>query len=245
HNGVDIERFRPQDRLQARLRLGLPADIPVAGIVAALRPEKQHGLLLEAMRLVVKQFPGAELVVVGDGVKRQPIEAKACELGISDHVRLLGTRHDVPDVLPALDVKVLSSKMEANPASTLEASSCGVPVVAPRVGSLPETVVDGVTGVLYPPDDACALADALIRLFADPRRARAMGRRGRELVCRRFSLESMVRGYELLIDGVYRAACHGRRFTPAEFDRLRQVEAEPAGDAVPAASVDGSPNGAF
>ncbi len=225
-NGVDVDRFRPRDKLAMRARLDIPAEAPVAGIVAALRPEKQHMLLIEAMAGVVQRLPGAILVVVGDGSQRGAIEAKVAELGLAGSVRMLGTRYDVPKILAALDVKVLSSKMEANPASTLEAAACGLPVVAPNVGSLAETVEDGETGILCPPGDRQALADAMLRLLADPRAASAMGEAGRKLVCRRFSVEVMVRGYERLIDGIYRSACRGERLLPEQFDRTMDAETE-------------------
>lgn len=225
-NGVDVNRFRPRDKAAMRANIGIAPDVPVAGIVAALRPEKQHVMLIEAMARVVDRLPNAVLVVVGDGVEREAIEAKTRELGLRQNVRMLGMRHDVPEILAAMDLKVLSSKMEANPASTLEASACGLPVVVPNVGSLSETVEDGKTGLLCRPDDPAALADAMVRVLSDPRMARSMGEAGRDLVCRRFSVEAMVRGYERLIDGVYRAACHGSRLTPEEFDCTMDTELE-------------------
>lgn len=225
-NGVDVNRFRPRDKLAMRANLGISPDVPVAGIVAALRPEKQHVMLIEAMARVVDRLPNAVLVVVGDGVEREAIEAKTRELGLQQNVRMLGMRHDVPEILAAMDLKVLSSKMEANPASTLEASACGLPVVVPNVGSLSETVEDGKTGLLCRPDDPAALADAMVRVLWDPQMARSMGEAGRDLVCRRFSVEAMVRGYERLIDGVYRAACQGSRLMPEEFDCIMDIEME-------------------
>ena len=138
-NGVDVDRFCIRDQAAMRDRLNIAQDIPVAGIVAALRPEKQHTMLIEAWNIVVQSIPEALLVVVGDGVVRPDIEAKTKELGIESNVRLLGTRHDVPEVLSAMDLKVLSSKMEANPASPLEANACGLPVVAPNVGKVSAT----------------------------------------------------------------------------------------------------------
>jgi glycosyltransferase involved in cell wall biosynthesis len=223
-NGVDVDRFRPRDKIAMRARRGIDPDAPVVGIVAALRPEKQHVMLVESMAKVVSQVPGAILVIVGDGTERDAIEAKTRELGLESNVRMLGMRHDVPEILSTMDVKVLSSKMEANPASTLEASACGLPVVAPNVGSLSETVLDGRTGILCTPDDPLALADAMVRLLSDPERAREMGEAGRDLVCQRFSVEAMVRGYERLIDGVYRAALGGGHLAPEEFDRTMETE---------------------
>ena len=130
-NGVDVDRFRPRDKATMRDRIGTPLDKPAVGIVAALRPEKQHVMLIEAWSTVVKRLPDAVLVVVGDGVERSAIKNKTRELGLENHVRMLGMRSDVPEVLAGLDLKVLSSKMEANPASALEANACGLPVVAP------------------------------------------------------------------------------------------------------------------
>ncbi len=225
-NGVDVNRFRPRDKATMRADLGIERDVPVAGIVAALRPEKQHVMLIEAMGKVVDKLPDATLVVVGDGVERGAIEAKVSELDLSRNVRLLGTRHDVPEVLAAMDLKVLSSRMEANPASSLEASACGLPVVVPNVGSLPDTVLDGETGVLCRPNNSTALADAMVQVLSDPQKAREMGAAGRALVCRRFSVEAMVRGYERLIEGVYRYACQGERLTPEQFDAVMETEME-------------------
>ena len=239
-NGVDVERFRPHDQTAMRMRLGIEPEVPVVGIVAALRPEKQHLMLLDAMAKVVTRLPEAELVIVGDGTERHVIEAKVSELGLKQNVRMLGTRHDVPEVLSAMDCKVLSSKMEANPASTLEAAACGLPVVVPNVGSLPDTVVDRKTGLLCRPDDPTALADAVVEVLLAPQRAREMGKAGRDLVCQRFSVEAMVRGYEVLIDGIYRAASHGDRLLPAEYDlamdsELERIRAERA-EVIPMAS---------
>jgi glycosyltransferase involved in cell wall biosynthesis len=225
-NGVDVNRFRPRDKATMRANLEIERDVPVAGIVAALRPEKQHVMLIEAMGKVVDKLPDAKLVVVGDGVERGAIEAKVSELGLSKNVRLLGTRHDVPEVLAAMDLKVLSSRMEANPASSLEASACGLPVVVPNVGSLPDTVLDGETGVLCRPNNSTALADAMVQVLSDPQKAREMGAAGRDLVCRRFSVKAMVRGYERLIEGVYGAASQGSHLTPEQFDCTMEREME-------------------
>ncbi len=227
-NGVDVDRFHPRDKAAMRARLGIAADLPVIGIVAALRPEKQHLLLLDAMSEVVRRSPKSLLLIVGDGVERGAIEEKTRRLGLGDHVRMLGMRSDIPELLGAMDVKVLSSRMEANPASTLEASACGLPVVAPRVGSLAETVLDGRTGLLCEPDNPAALAAALLRMLSDPGKAQAMGAAGRELVCKHYTVEVMVRGYEGLIDGIYRAACRGERLTPAAFDRWMNDVSQPS-----------------
>lgn len=148
-NGVDTERFRPH-AADAKLRaeLELSADSPVATIVAALRPEKNHELFLRAAAKVRHSRPNARFLVIGDGPQRTMLETLASELGLSDAVRFLGTRSDVPELLALTNVLVLSSHMEANPVSILEAMACGKPVVATHVGSIGEVVKDGATGFL-------------------------------------------------------------------------------------------------
>lgn len=218
-NGIDVDRFCIRDQVAMRARLDIPTTVPVAGIVAALRPEKQHLMLIQSWASVVQRIPEALLLVVGDGMEREAIEAKVHDLNIQSNVRMLGTRHDVPEVLSSMDLKVLSSRMEANPASTLEANACGLPVVAPNLGSLPDTVIHGETGLLCEPNDPQALSQAITTVLSREDRGRRMGQAAHELVNKRFSVEVMVGGYECLIDGVYRAAAKGNRLTPAGYDR--------------------------
>ena len=222
-NGVDVERFRPQDKAAMRARIGVSMDQPAVGIVAALRPEKQHVMLIEAWSKVIQRLPDAILVIVGDGVERAAIESKTRELGLEKNVRMLGMRSDVPEVLAGLDLKVLSSKMEANPASTLEANACGLPVVAPKVGSLIDTVEHGVTGLLCEPNDIESLSQAILEILTKDDRGAEMGVAARSKVCREFSLEVMVQGYENLIEGVYSAAQRGDALLPATFDQIMET----------------------
>lgn len=203
-NGVDAERFRPLPPSPAlRDALGLPADGPVAAIVAALRPEKNHPLFLQAAAAVLAQIPQARFLVVGDGPQRDLLVEIARGLGIAQSVRFLGTRSDIPEILALCDVFVLSSQMEANPVSILEAAACAKPVVATRVGSVPETVHDGKTGYLVPPGDAQALASRIVELFRSPAKARAMGQAGRQSVVMHWSIQRMVQGYQDLIEEIY------------------------------------------
>ncbi|MFK7737945.1 MAG: glycosyltransferase [Pirellulaceae bacterium] len=223
-NGVDIERFQPLDQQEVRKHLDLPIGVPIAGIVAALREEKQHTLLIDSWAKVVEQLPKAVLVVVGDGVERQAIEDSVERHGLAKNVRLLGTRHNVHELLSAFDVKVLASRMEANPASTLEANACGIPAIAPNVGSLPDTIRHGKTGLLYEANNSKALAECLVRLLSESPLRKEMGAAALELVRERFSVDVMVGGYECLIDGVYRAACAGQRYLPAEHENRMEAK---------------------
>lgn len=211
-NGVDIERFQPRPRSESlRRELGLPPTAPVAGIVAALRPEKNHELFLRVAARVRSQVPEARFLIVGDGIERTKLEHLSRELNLTDRVLFLGTRPDIADLLAQMDVHVLTSRMEANPVSILEAMACGKPAVAPAVGSIPETVVDGVTGLLAPPGNEAALAVCVTALLNDPLRAAALGRAGRERVVKHYSLERMVDGYQQLIEDVYSSKCQSPR----------------------------------
>lgn len=204
-NGVDVHRFLPCTPDAAlRTELGLAPDAPVATIVAALRPEKDHALFLRAAQRVHKELPAAQFLVVGDGALRPSLEALAAELGLAECVKFLGTRGDVPQLLALSRAFVLSSKMEANPVSILEALACGVSVVVPQVGSIPDVVQEGVHGLLYPAGDEAALAAALIETLSQPAIAQQRGTAGRELVVQQWSLERMVAGYEELLEGLYR-----------------------------------------
>lgn len=203
-NGVDTERFcRRPANAALRAALGIAPRAPVAAIVAALRPEKNHPLFLRAAAQIRAAMPAARFLIVGDGPARGELEALAGRLGITDAVHFLGTRADIPELLAASDVVMLTSHMEANPVSVLEALACEKPVVATRVGSLTETVRDGVNGYLVRPDDPAALAARVIELFGDRMKARRFGQAGRREVVAHWSLERMVAGYEELIERLY------------------------------------------
>lgn len=204
-NGVDTNRFRPSDENRDRVRseLGLPADASVVGIVAALRSEKNHTQFLSAAKSVVRRLPNTHFVIVGDGPERGSIEDDIRRLGLQEKVHLLGSRSDTPELLSAMDVFCLTSRNEANPVSIMEALACEVPVVAPNVGSIDETVKEGVTGFLTEPLSSDATANALVRLLSDDVTARHLGTAGRELIKQDWSLERMVNGYEQLVMDIY------------------------------------------
>jgi glycosyltransferase involved in cell wall biosynthesis len=203
-NGVDVERFHPRwPNASLQQKFGLTEETPVVGIVAALRPEKNHELFLQAAALVREKLPAAKFLVVGDGPQRVKLESLSGKLKLTDSVRFLGTRRDIPEMLALFDVLALTSHMEANPICLMEAMASEKPVVATRVGSVSETVVDGKTGCLTPPGDAAALADRLVELLSDREHAAAMGRAGREHIIAHASIDRMVEGYQKLLSGIY------------------------------------------
>lgn len=166
HNGVDSEAFQPRDRGEARAQLGLDGGRPTILYVGNVKPEKGVADLVEAMAPLVgrHRLHDALLCVVGDGELRGPLEARVAELGVADSVRFVGRRlHDeIPHWMSACDVLCLPSYREGCPNVVIEALASGRPVVASRVGGIPE-LITGVrdNGVLVRPCDPEALADAL------------------------------------------------------------------------------------
>lgn len=212
-NGVDTERFvpKPEQRQWLRSQLEVAEDSKLVGIVAALREEKNHQQLVDASSEILREYPNTHFVIVGDGPMRNSIETAIQERGLSAHFHLLGNRHDTHLILPAFDAFVLTSKNEANPVSILEALACGIPVAAPRVGSIHETVLHEKTGLLTTPLDPFSTADAIIRMLGNATWSRQLGFRGRAEVEESWSLDAMVSGYEQLIAFLYnqRAASLG------------------------------------
>jgi glycosyltransferase involved in cell wall biosynthesis len=198
-SGVDLGRFGvTQPKAEARRRAGLPADVPLAGIVAALRPEKHHALFLRAARRVLESVPEARFVIAGDGPERGGVERERDRLGLGERVLMLGTRHDVPDLYRALDVAVLSSHpvVETLPVTLIEAAASGVAAVATDVGSVRDVVADGETGYIVPPSDEAALAGRMRELLADATLRERFGREARARAERRFDERDMLRRYE-------------------------------------------------
>lgn len=196
HNGIDLSNFRrSHDRSTVRRLLGIPDNAPVIGTVGRLTPVKEQGLLIRAFFEVSRQIPAAHLVLVGDGPLLEDLQAQARRLGVEDRVHFTGYQPDSAPYLQAFDVFALTSRSEGMPQSALEASVCAVPVVAPRVGGLPELIEPGRTGVLFDPGDKEALVSALVELLADPARARDLGAAGQAKVESLYDVGRMAREY--------------------------------------------------
>jgi glycosyltransferase involved in cell wall biosynthesis len=168
----------------------------VIGAVAVLRPQKALHLLVRAAAELAGEHPGLRVLIAGDGPEREALEALIAELGLGETVTLLGLRRDIPDVLAALDVAVVSSDFEGTPLAVLEYMDAGLPVVATRVGGLPDLIEQGRHGLLVEPGDARALADSVGTLLRNPQRARELGRLGQERRRAEFSIDNTVRTLE-------------------------------------------------
>jgi glycosyltransferase involved in cell wall biosynthesis len=196
-NGVDGDAFAAPGR-EASSR---PRRIVT---VANLRPEKGHDTLIAAASTIVQHFGDVEFHIAGEGPCRGALEQQVLERGLSSRFHFLGERSDIPRVLADSDLFVLPSRSEACPNSVLEAMAAGLPVVASRVGGIPELVDSGVNGILITPDAPEALAAAALSVLNRPAYAASLGRVAREKVGRRFSFDRMVSSFE----GLYLAKVH-------------------------------------
>jgi glycosyltransferase involved in cell wall biosynthesis len=194
-NGVDPTQFHGTDR-GTRAGLGLGEHDLVVGILAALRPEKDHETFLRAARVIAAEIPEARFLIVGGGQQRSGLELLAHELGVADRVVFAGVRHDVAAMLGSMDVFVLSSSTECFPIALLEAMASSRPAVCTSVGGIPEMIEEGVTGYLVPVKDPLALAERVTRLLRAPERRRQFGAAARERVDSHFTLNRSVQETE-------------------------------------------------
>jgi len=192
--GFDLKPFLDSAMQRGRFRreLCLSNGAPLVGIVGRIFPIKNHRLFLDAAARIAAEEKAARFVVVGDGTLRQEMEEHANALGIADRVIFTGWRRDLPRIYADLDALVVSSNNEGTPVSAIEAMAAGCPVVATRVGGLPDLIRDGETGSLVPRGDAPALAAAVQRLLRDHESARRIGQTARARVAERFAVERLI-----------------------------------------------------
>jgi glycosyltransferase involved in cell wall biosynthesis len=225
-NGIELTRFRrPGNGARIRGELGLPAAAPLVAVFSRLHQLKGLEYFLEAAAEVGRRMPEARFLVVGDRMTvrdgevvredsyRQELEGHARRLGLGDRVIFTGFRLDVPELLSEVAVSVLPSLSEGLSNTILESMAAGVPVVATTVGGNPEAIDHRLTGILVPPRDARALAEAIGSLLANRDLARTLGETARRTVAERFSLEKMVLQTERLYEDLLAKTTRARRRT--------------------------------
>ena len=192
HEGIDVEHVVAADPVNVHEAFWLPHQAPVVGNVAALVPHKGQRYLIEAAHLVVQEIPDARFVILGEGELREQLERQVHDHHLEKHVLLPGFRTDVLGCIKGFDLFVMSSVTEGLGTSLLDAMACSRPIVATTAGGIPEVVEDGVNGLLVPPRDARALADAIIRALRDASLRQRFGTAGLARVKARFTVERMV-----------------------------------------------------
>jgi glycosyltransferase involved in cell wall biosynthesis len=201
YNGIDVTTYSPRSSSEkSRRRLAIPADSLVAGTVGSLFKVKGLPYLLQAAKELKRRYPNFLLLIAGEGDQQPALQENASELGLGDTVSFLGFRKDVPDLLAALDVYVCTSISEGLSLSILEAMAMSKPVVATNVGGNPELVLPEVNGFLVPPAQPSILADKVGELLDDSNLRRKLGRKGREIIEEKFTLEAMINSYQGLYE---------------------------------------------
>jgi glycosyltransferase involved in cell wall biosynthesis len=202
YNGIDAPRYAapPRDPGLAE-RLGIPRGAFVVGALGNLYPVKGHADLVRALGLLRERCPRMHVVLLGRGETREPLLTLAASLGVADRLHLAGFREDAAACLGVMDAFAMPSLSEGMPLSLLEAMAAALPIVATRVGGVPEAVEDGRTGLLIPPGDPPALGGALARIAEAPAWATDLGRAAQHHVREHFSLDAMVRQYQEMYDG--------------------------------------------
>lgn len=207
-NGIDVDRFGGDDRpgtAALRARFAIPADAPVVGTVGRLCEVKRQDRLIRAFRNLEGIDPEPHLLLVGDGPLRASLAGLARELGVADRVHFAGYQSHPELFLSIMSVFALTSQSEGMPLSIIEAWAAGLPVVATRVGGVPEMIEEGRTGLMVEPDDEVGLAARIATLIGDRDRARSLAHAGRAIARERFSLQAMAGAY----DRLYRRAIVG------------------------------------
>jgi glycosyltransferase involved in cell wall biosynthesis len=234
YNGIDPARFAARlSGPDAKRRLGIDPGVPVVSIFAVIRPQKNHRLFLEAAASVLKALPETRFLVIGGGAGQPPLEAYSRALGISDRVTFLGSRTDIPDLLAATDISVLTSHYEGLPNALMEAMAVAKPVVSTACAGIEELVSDGREGLIAPTGDREGLASRIVALLGDESLRRRLGDNGLRTVTERFSMEAMGRSLLAVYEGCLGRATVTRDVNHRPPDIATVSSPGQGGDAVP------------
>jgi len=191
-NGIDLRLFESPNRAEARRQLNANPDHLLIGVANRLAPVKAIEYAVRAMPAVVKKFPNARMVIIGEGPSEADLRREAAESGVADHIVFTGFRRNVPELLAAFDVVVQPSRWEGLSISLLESMAAGKPVVACDVQGNRDVLDHGRNGLMVPPQDPEALASAIVRLLSDSNFAGQLGRNAAQDCRERFSQQRMV-----------------------------------------------------
>ncbi len=203
---VDLKVFNPDSISQERRNklkgeLGIDEKEIILGTVGNVTWVKGYENLIEALAIIKEKYKGIKFIIVGKILDTQMgyyrrLKEIVSSFGLDSHVHFLGVRRDIPEILSIMEIFILPSLQEGTPISILEAMAMKIPVIASRIGGIPEQVIDGETGILVDPGDASAIALSILNLLESSERRHEMGENARELIKRKFSLESCVKAHK-------------------------------------------------
>ncbi len=201
---VDTERFKParKDRELFRVELGWRGDGPVLALAAQWVPHKGHGVFFGALPAVLAKYPATRVLIFGRGAARKELQSELNRRGLDKYVRLEGFRPDLENVLPHVDMVVHPALVEGVGVVLAEAAACGIPIIASRVGGIPDIVKDRFNGYLVTPADRTSLARHIIALLDEHDQLLQFGKTGRELMVENFSIARMVAAHRELYRSV-------------------------------------------
>ncbi len=206
YNGVDLNRFSPPDSetvIQERKKLGFTSKDFIVGTVAWLRPEKNYDVFFSAIKILQASIKNLKVIVVGGGALLDYFKEYTKEADIAGIVHFIGPSNDVRPYLRVMDIACLvPGKNEGFSNSILEKMAMGLPLVVTDVGGNAEAVQNGYNGLVIPPNDAQSLTNAVSELYNQPERRKAMGKKSREMVTRKFTLELMIQNHALFYEGL-------------------------------------------
>lgn len=194
YNGVDTKIFKPSVKKTD--------NSIVIGAVGSLRKEKGFDIMIKSIPEVVKSCPQAFFIIVGAGAEKERLEKAASDLNVNSRIAFLGQREDIPEIIPAFDIACSSSRTENFPLSIIECMACAKPIVATKVGGVPEMVKDGFNGVTIDSESPEALAKAIIYLINNKELRKTMGINARKAVEENFTVEKMVQSYKDFFRGI-------------------------------------------
>ncbi|PIU84517.1 MAG: hypothetical protein COS67_12865, partial [Deltaproteobacteria bacterium CG06_land_8_20_14_3_00_44_19] len=209
YNGIEVDEYSPnvkevrspregqvaqrgRQESDVRREFGFSDKSPVIGAIGRLVWQKGFEYLIEAVPDVVEEYPEARFLIVGEGPLRKSLEALSEEFRIRDKVIFTGFRSDIKEILSAIDILVIPSLLEGFPMITLEAMAMAKPIIATNIDGITEQITDGINGILTPPKDSSAIAQAIITLINNRGKAKAMGLAARKKVEQEFSVDKMV-----------------------------------------------------
>jgi glycosyltransferase involved in cell wall biosynthesis len=194
-NGIPLSSTGNRDKGEVRQSLGISMGKNFLISVGRLTSQKAHAVLVQAMKIVTREHPDTLLCIAGDGPLRKDLEEQVSSSSLNEYVNLLGERDDVANLLAAADIFVLPSRSEGLPMALLEAMAAGLAVIASCIGGIEEVIMDGVSGLLVPPDEPVKLARAISQLISDPSARRKLGASARQVVEKGYTLDRMCEEY--------------------------------------------------
>jgi glycosyltransferase involved in cell wall biosynthesis len=198
YNGIELNEYKPNgkevrsQKSEVRREFGLTKDVPVIAAIGRMVWQKGFKYLIECVPEIVRTYPDAKILIIGDGPLRQRLEALSKELRVRGNVIFAGFRSDIKEILSAIDILAIPSLLEGFPMITLEGMAMAKPIVATNIDGITEQISDGINGILVPSKNPSALAKAVIRVLIDKELARTMGLVARKKVEQEFSVEKMV-----------------------------------------------------